>query len=490
MENINISTMTPEQIAVKKAFLRTVPSCLLTESGKDYPIVGAGAIAEDSSDPLRYQMLTQRDFVRELDPSSHRINSLKFYANPMRIDENTRKIYQKIKSRTAVPFQNEILVQRTATLTGNSINLKLANARNATKDMQSYLDTFREGWEIKDLETMFYQCVWTEGSTGDCAVCFYMDKGRIYWRTFGYDKGDTLYPHYDGKTGKLALFGRKYHQFDFDGNDIVYLDVWDNTNYTRYRWDTEDGKGEWVVDIEPAPHNFPRIPIAYDNYGDTFWGKSQSLIDAYEYSISQFCENNAAYALRILYAFGAEMDMEGSLDGTPTQINSLSTDAKVGYLEPADASASFEKQLDIVEKQIYKASSTVKTPEIKSGADMSSLTVKMLYADAYQMALLDAKHFQPFINDVVELFKYGYGVEIDMSAQFETLNVLARIYPYIFMSETEEVSNIVQLKGIGALSQKSASEAAYELGYGVVSEFDRIKQEENDEFAKIDTNDI
>ena len=132
---------------------------------------------------------------------------------------------------------------------------------------------------------------------------------------------------------------------------------------------------------------------------------------------------------------------------------------------------------------IMRSSFAVETPEIKSGADMSSLTVKMLYADSYQKAMLDAQHFQPFLNDVVDLFKYGWGIESGRSSDMENLNIKAELYPYGFMSETETVSNIVQLVSIGALSRKSASEMAYQLGYGVAAEYDRLLTQEHDELA-------
>ena len=51
------------------------------------------------------------------------------------------------------------------------------------------------------------------------------------------------------------------------------------------------------------------------------------------------------------------------------------------------------------------------------------------------------------------------------------------------MSETETVSNIVQLVSIGALSRKSASEMAYQLGYGVAAEYGRLLNQEHDELA-------
>ena len=56
---------------------------------------------------------------------------------------------------------------------------------------------------------------------------------------------------------------------------------------------------------------------------------------------------------------------------------------------------------------------------------MSSLTVKMLFADSYQKALLDAQHFQPFLDDVVELFQHGYGVESGRVSKFTAFKVKA-----------------------------------------------------------------
>ena len=127
-----------------------------------------------------------------------------------------------------------------------------------------------------------------------------------------------------------------------------------------------------------------------------------------------------------------------------------------------------------------KSSFAVETPEIKSGSDMSSLTVKMLFADSYQKALLDAQHFQPFLDDVVELFQHGYGVDSGRVSEFSAFRVKAEIFPYIFMSETEQVSNILQLRSAGALSRQTASELGYELGFGVNSEYQRVLDEEHD----------
>ena len=495
MDAINILAMEPQEILAKEAFTRIIPSPNMTSIGE------AKSIGTDSNPSYVYdtpqkQVMSQADFLREYDVNAHKINSLKYYPNAI-MKDSEGKITAKIKSRIAVAYQERILTKRLVTLTGNNIDLKLANSKRSKTD-QEMLNLFREGWDTHDMETCLYQAFKADGKTGDCAVGFYMDNGKVGWRVFSYENGDVLYPHYDPKTGRLALFGRMYSVRDAKDKEAVrYLDVYNDTFYMRYKQDKKGVKGVvnkfmgvlgmegWVVDIPPTPHKFDRIPIAYDRYGEPFWANSQDAIDLYELTISQLAENNQAYALRILYALGGEIELQTNIDGTPSMINSAEPNAKVGFLEPADSSKSFELQLSILEKSIMRNSFASETPELKSGSDLSSPTIRMMMMDSYQKAQDDALHFQPFLNDVVELFKYGYGIESGRASDYNTLKIKAEIFPYVFMSETEVVANIVQSVAINALSRRSASEMLYDLGYGVISEYDRLMEEEREKLTGI-----
>ena len=487
--------MTPKQILVKDAFVRLVPSEGLTCIGDAKTICTDSILAYSYETPGK-QIMSQADFMREYDVNAHKINSIKYYPNAIMRGKGG-KISAKIKSRIAVAYQERILTKRLVTLTGNNIDLKLANSKRSKTD-QEMLNLFREGWDTHDMETCLYQAFKADGKTGDCAVCFYMSRGQVGWRVFSFENGDILYPHYDPMTGKLAVFGRKYSVRDSKDNEIMeYLDVWDDKYYTRYKYDKKGIKGAtntikgifgfdgWEVDQKPIPHRFERIPIAYDRYGEPFWANSQDAIDLYELTISQLAENNQAYALRILYLLGGEIDLQATVDGTPAIINAEDPNAKVGFLEPADSSRSFELQLQILEKSIMRNSFASETPEIKSGSDLSSPTIRMMMMDSYQKAQDDALHFQPFLNDIVELFKYGYGIEASKSSDYNTLKIKAEIFPYVFMSETEVVSNIVQAVAINALSRRSASEMLYDLGYGVISEYDRLLEEEREKMVGV-----
>lgn len=490
MKEVNIFTMTPKQILVKEAFTRLTPSDRLSAIG-DAKTMGTDPTLSYAYETPVKMVMSQADFLREHDVNAHKINSIKYYPNAI-MKGKEGKVAAKIKSRIAVAYQERILTKRLVTLTGNNIDLKLANSKRSKKD-QEMLNLFREGWDVHNLETCLYQAIKSDGKTGDCAVCFFLKDGKVGWRVFAYDKGDVLYPHYDPMTGRLALFGRRYFIRDVNDNELVeYLDVWDDKNYTRYKKEKSGIKGVvnmigdalgidgWVVDVAPAPHGFHRIPVAYDRYGEPFWANSQDSIELYELTISQLAENNQAYALRILYAMGGEIELQTNIDGTPSMINAADPNAKVGFLEPADSSRSFELQLSILEKSIMRNSFASETPELKSGSDLSSPTIRMMMMDSYQKAQDDALHFQPFLDDIVELFKYGYGIETRRTSDFNTLQIRAEIFPYVFMSETEVVSNIVQSVAINALSRRSASEMLYDLGYGVISEYDRLIEQERE----------
>lgn len=487
--SINIQTLSPEQILRKEPFKRIIPSANLTESGFGYKTGGAQGEFDTAFDPLKFQYLTQSDFLREFDPNSHRINSIAYYPNQFLLDKNSNRLKRKIKSRVAIAWQRRIHTKRLATITGNNIALSIANSTTG-KDTKDSLNLFREGWQLKDIENALFKAFSADLKTGDCAVNFYRVDGELGWKVFCFEDGDILYPHYDPVSGRLAVFGRRYSSTYVDDKGQVqtddYLEVWDDAYYARYIYATTPSRNgkEWVVEQPATRHNFSRIPIAYHRYGEPCWAASQSLIDTHELAMSQLAENNAAFALRILVLMGAEMDMESSTDGTPTVINSSDVNAKASFLEPADSSGSFGVEIDNLAKDILRCSFCVETPEVK-GSDLSSLTVKMLYADAFQKALEDAQTLQPFLNDVVAIFKEGYGVEIGRSSDFETLKVKAEILPYYFLSETETVNALVQLKGSGILSARSATAVAYEqLGYGDIDEHEAILQEEHDTFVQ------
>lgn len=474
----SIGKMTPEQIMRKMPFSVPIPSGVAGNA----TVLAANRVLSVPADDVARELRTQSDFIREYHTYSHKINSIKFYPNTMYVNRETGAYQAKVRSRIAIGFQERILTKRKEALLGNNVGMKLISGATDRK-MIDRLAFLREGWEEKDLEVAVNAAVESDYMTGDAAVCIYMDDGKVRWRAFSFKDGDVLYPHYDTLTGDLTLFGRLYAQSDWDGNTKRYLDVVDATHFATYR-EKDDGDG-WEMEESPKPHGFPFCPVAYHR-SDTgpVWSASQSLIDGYEVAISQFSENNAAYALRILYTLGAEMEVLSNTDGTPTRIDSVDPNAKVGFLEPAQgADGAFATQLAIMEKNIMRGSFAVETPEIKSGADMSSRTVKMLFADSYLKALSDSMEYQGFLNRVAYLFKFGYFLEKGRVNEADSFNVKTYLEPFIFLSENDVISAIQMLVASGCMSRKTATELAYNIGYSSPDEVNRILQEAHDELV-------
>ena len=470
--------MTPDQIIRKKPFSVPIPPGVIGGT----QLINATGIYTIPLDDVMRELRTQSDFIRQFYPTSHMINHIKYYPNTMYVNRETGAYQAKVRSRIAIGFQERILTKRKEALLGNNVGMKLISGATNQK-MIDRLAFLREGWEDKDMEVAINNAIEADFLTADCAIYVYMDDGKVGWRVFSFNNGDILYPHYDTLTGELALFGRQYYQEDWDGNKRLYLDVVDATHFVTYV-QKENDKG-WEMEGSPVAHGFPFCPVAYHRSDNgPVWTASQSLIDGYEVAISQFSENNAAYALRILYTLGGDFEVMTNTDGTPNRIDSIDPNAKVGFLEPAQgADGAFTSQLSIMEKNIMRGSFAVETPEIKSGADMSSRTVKMLFADSYLKALSDSMEYQVFLNRALALFKFGYFVEKNRVNEVESLNVKAYLEPFIFLSENDVIQGIQQLVAAGAMSRKTATELAYNIGYSSPDEVNRILQEAHDELV-------
>lgn len=476
----SINTYKPEQILRKDPFLLPIP---VMNPGMTTPRTTEPVSGIVNPGPILYETKSQADFIREFHPGSHDINSVKYYPNQLFFD-NKKRVQAKVHTRIAVAYQQMIHTKRKTALIGNNVGMRLIGNRNkqAGEEALAYI---REGWEESNMEIAIDRCIDSDFMTGDCAVYIFLSNFEVGYRVFSYADGDTLYPHYHPITGEIALLGRKYTQENEQGTKEEYLDVIDEKYFMTYHLNREKNDGEWEVEMEATPHGFNICPVAYhrSRFGPV-WTPSQSLIDNYELGISQFSENNLSYGLRILYTMGAEFEVMSNPDGTPSRIDSPDPNAKVGYLENAEgADGAFAKQLEILNKNIMRCSFAVETPEIKSGADMSSLTVKMLFADSYLKALADSQEYQPFLDRVMKLFKYAYGICAELTDKIGTVKVKPYLEPFVFMSETEVVNALVQLTAAGVLSKQTATEIAYNSGYGTASEWDRILQEAHDELV-------
>ena len=444
-------------------------------------------------DSLKRKIVTQEDFLRELDPAGHIINDKELYPDIWQQNEEDNMWYIQEIPRYAFAFQRVILIKHLTHLCGNDIQFELAD-RNVDDETLEVYYAHRNGWAEKNMEIAWYQLAKSVKATGDGAFVGYLDDGKFGWKVLSFLNGDRLYPHYDMRTGRLNLFARTYCNYDEEG--VVskrYIDVWDDKYYYRY---VADGDPTNIVERakqlifkffsvdgykleEQVEHRFDKIPVAYmrDDSGPC-WTYSEEAIENYEVAFSNLAHSNHEFGLPIMYIKGEGSQEITTKDMTfASKIMVLPEDGEIGFMNRNDASNAYKAELGSLEDNIYRMSHAVKAPELKSG-DTPGVALKIMYSDAYEMAMNDAQEYDGCIDDMISIFNWGYGIEVNMRLAFINTKIRHYIEPYIHVNNSELVSNLNTSVVGGFLSKQTASE---KNPYSVPNEWQRIQREKHDE---------
>lgn len=491
-DNITQTQFKVRDLLSKKPFTRILPDGHY-DHGYIWNELSEMPVKEDR---LRRKIVTQEDFMRELDPAGHLINDRELFPDIWQKNDEDGKWYVQEIPRYAFSYQQIILVKHLTHLCGNDIQFEVSD-KNITSETMDTFNAHRDGWANKNMEVAWYQLAKSVKATGDGAFVGFLDKGEFGWKTLSFLDGDKLFPHYDLRTGKLSTFARTYCNYTENGSVAKrYIDVWDNKYYYRFVADGDstsliekakqlvlklfsiDGyKLEWMEE-----HGFDRIPVAYkrDDNGPC-WTFSEESIENYEIAFSNLAHSNHDFGLPIMYVKG-----EGSEEVTTkdmsyaSKIMVLPSDGEIGFLNRQDASNAYAAELEKLEDSIYRQSFAVKTPELKSG-DTPGVSLKIMYSDAYEKAMNDAHEYDGVVNDMIHIFEWGYGIECEKRLAFINTNIRHYIDPYIHLNTTELTTNLNTSVMGGFLSKQTASEKS---PYATPQEWQRIQAEKKEEQAQ------
>ena len=461
-----------------------------------------GEIREEApvKEQMRRKRVTQEDFLRELDPSGHIINDREYYPDIWRqnTDESDKQNFGKwfIQEvpRYAFSFQQVILNKQLTHLCGNDIQFELADKEDNDRSNQVF-NEFKRAWAKKNMEVAWYKVAKSVKATGDGAFIGYMDHGKFGWKVVSFLNGDRLYPHYDMQTGKLMCFVREFTDYEENGVATTdYMEVWDDKYYYRFSSSAEKPTTLWGAIVTKVkalfgtdgyvceamtPHNFPFIPVSYmrDDNGPC-WTFSEETIENYEMAFSRLAQSNHDFGLPIMYVKGEGSTELSNADLThASKIFFLPSDGEIGFLNRQDASNAYNAELEKLEEQIYKQSFTVKAPELKSG-DTPGVAIKLMYSDAYEKAMIDSQEYDDFVDNMVDIFQYGYGVESEMLLDFQNVNISHYIKVYIHLNESEQATLLATAVQNGFLSRQTASE---KFNMSIPSEWSRIQKEKKEQ---------
>lgn len=453
----------------------------------------------------QWQLVSQSDFVREYYPSGHRINDPEWYHDQIkyrdRVDANgnavvgadglvEKEYFRQEVFRCSLPFQMIITSQQVLHLCGNDIVHELTDARPDEGSESLFLE-YQKGWLDKNMNIQFFDFVRSVKIVADAAIVFFLQDGCMYTKVLSFLSGDTLYPHYDGITGRLDCFARRYHDYDENGDYITeFVEVWDETNFYRYRrnfggWKTIRNKiadyfglDGYTLCEPPSRHGFSRIPVTYKRTDGPCWMFAQDCIEKYEVAMSQLCQNNAAFAMPIVLLKGDDIDIQGDIYGNVKGF-AMGRDDKVEYLEQDGHSDNFRLQLEILLQMIFMGGFAVLPPEVKSG-DLPGVAVKLIYAPSLERATIDAKDFDACVDDMTKLFAEGYGIEQKKVSAYSSLSVLSYIKPFVFSNDNDIITQLVQAAGSGILSKETASK---HTGFDDNAEWEKIIREQKQQQA-------
>ena len=450
-----------------------------------------------------YDLVPRSEFLRELYPSGHKINSPLYYPDEYKQVEikyqaedgttKTRQQWVKQKvDRVAVPFQYIIKTQHNIHLCGNNIMFRDSNHNPSDAD-KDILVEFKQLWLDRNMESHFYACVDSEHSTGDCLIVFYFDaRKKIRARTYSYLDGYTICrPVYDPLTGEPLAQAMKYFSYDEKDKAVCeYVDVWDTRKFMRLKRSYKGigalygsvmeslGLQGYTVDIKPTEHGFPFLPLAYKrNRIGPAWSNSQHLCDTYDLGLSQACRNNRTLSTAIVFLAGGDADVKGMADGRPYAIVSNDSSAKAEILTYNDTSTAFDSTLKTIKDNIFLGSFTVMPPEVRSG-DLPGIAIKLIYSPSLDKAMDEAKAWDSFVDRMTMCFKYGMGVETGRVSDMDRRRITGTTAPYAHENTTELISNICQAKLAGIMSVETASNRN---PYSANDEFNMIRKEQRDE---------
>lgn len=445
---------------------------------------GSNTYYEDS---MLYAGIKQSEFMKEYEPTSHKIMSSDFYPDILKFDKDGVPFYEKI-TRVPFAFQQIILTKQLTALCGNPTRFRVPNAKLNSKVEETFAE-WKEGWAVKDMDILIYEAFESIGKTGDVAVYMYMDEnGALRHSVFSYAKGDILYPHYN-KYGDIELLARRYSGLNSDGELSVMIDVFTDTKKYTLEVDTKDTQrkltfcsGKYKIEgfrpaSEPFVHGIGFCPVGY--YKDpkgAWWTPSQKTIEEYEWNFSCLAHSNQAFAFPIMYIKGSKVKIEADMIRNSVKAIMLPKEGDAGFLNRPDGSASFDMQLKKLYDMIYQQSFAVNPPEVRSG-DLPGVAIKLLYSPSIEKASEMAKKLNPFLDVIVSMFTHLYGLEKSKLKEFKELNVYAYQEPYVHQNDTEVMTNLEKGVQGGFVSRKTATEIS---PYSNNNEVDRLTQQEED----------
>lgn len=454
-----------------------------------------------------FVQLTSEDFLNELSPAAHPINSRYMSTRPIwgpsgKKDENGKEElvitgYDDLES-VALGWQLFICGNKIAHLTGSGV----FDLANETMDSDTYntLLSWMDASGVRDAAT---EGVYYSERSGDAGILVYQtDDGDIDWEVYSTEKGHTIYPQED--ENGMPVY---YIQYWKDGKEMCDIlstksfETWVHADPDKTKDETEDptilnklikavkerSEDGWIlVRRKDAQVGSDLNQFTYFRVPDVPWGPVQLSIEAHENAASYVANEvkDTAYPILVLKS-------EKVTSLPPTEMNAKTIAIKgtsdslahsdVKFAVPPDASNIAEVHFKQLNENIIRGSQTaIIEPEIlKQGSD-SSTSIKILFRPEIQWAQQRWIVYNKPIRHFVKVIKRLVGkIEGDID-RFDKLRT--SVWQEIWIPQNEkELTEIVTRKVYARVLSRKA--ALNELGSQYKGDYEQINKEWEEELA-------
>lgn len=424
------------------------------------------------------KVVTQAQFLSELDPNSHEVLR----------DDNIPSIavkldggFQEIKyKKLALPLQKVIVNKQFLHQCGNKTVFTLDDEDPSETKKQDFA-RMKRLWKRRNIDGAFSAMVLAQKSMGVAGLLFYYDmNGRTKCRIIKYDDGYVICSHND-RNGDRVMECVYYSQ---DG--VEHLDCYDMENHCSF---VRSGKvaenSGWVMDKVPAPHGFNEIPLVTKR-GNVAWNDVQGEIEFFEIMYNIFLVIQKRHGWGMLYIKGNFEPQSKKLAGSIIlNDRSLDGSGSAEYLTPPSPEGMINTLQGLFEQiQVGSGTTIILPKDISLGGDISGVAVQIAQSLDNETAGRAAIDWQNVIDKMVRLFSYGIAVEAvrggkdsDAITRWADLAVGAEKKPWRPRSDLE-YNNMLRSMCQGEkpmLSQKTAIEKGTE---SAPDEELRIREEE------------
>lgn len=469
------------------------------------------------------RLLTQEDFMREIEPSAHDINGKYQSTRPIRelvekevdyIDEEGNPQVKKVKEWRIVGYdalettryglQKRIALTKSSHFAGDGWSLNNEQTDNS-EEAHNRFDNLNSWRDIIGLNTALMESALSCFQTGDAGIYLYSTPdGEIEYKIYSYLDGYTIFPDVDENRNDIY-----YVLYSLKGKPAVdvfasdRIETWVNTDLSG------DNKDEtWLKKVknwfgrmtnevsEDGWHCVSRKPtqiadginqFVYFRIPDIPSGVMQEDIENLERTSSFVAEGvkNATFDTLFIKATKIKnlppIGAHGSVIGVEGDVDSIkSADAK--RLPPSNisdvATIALKEKKDSI---LHSTLSVIVDPEIlRSGADSSS-AMRLCFNDEVKWCQTMQPHFIRPLKYLVKILKHLVA-KVEGDYEYTKLRTSVTINIWVPSNFSEQVENICKLKYASILS---AENARHELDVNYPDDMSIIRKEtEQDLYQK------